>query len=239
MRSLSSHITVSDWLNWLENTRPEQDIDLGLDRIRAVGAELDLLSPAPLVITVAGTNGKGSTIALLEAILKEAGYSVGAFTSPHFFQFNERIRINGEEVSDDFLCDAFATIDSGRGQTWLTYFEFATLAAVHCFQKAKVDIALMEVGLGGRLDATNAINPNISVITTVDLDHQDWLGYSIEAIAKEKAGIMRSEQPAIFGDSNIPKAIIEQSLRLDVPLYRSGVEYQWREYNEGWIMEWS
>ena len=232
--SPSSNSTVSNWLTWLENTRPEQDIDLGLDRIRKVGEKLDLLKPAPYIITVAGTNGKGSTIAILEAILLEAGYSVGSFTSPHFLKFNERIRVNGEMVQDDVLCEAFTKIDQGRAGTWLTYFEFATLAAVHSFQKTKVDIALMEVGLGGRLDATNAVEPDISVITTVGLDHQDWLGYSIEAIAKEKAGIMRREKPAVFGDNPIPKAVINKALRLESPLYRNGSEYQIEKSDNSW-----
>ena len=217
--------SLDDWLHWLENTRPETDIDLGLDRILRVGNDLELLKPAPFVITVAGTNGKGSTIALLEAILKAAGYKVGVFTSPHFIRFNERIRINGYDVDDELLCEAFEKINSGRNVTSLTYFEFATLAAVYCFQQAEVDIALMEVGLGGRLDATNAVEPDVSVVTTVALDHQDWLGYSIEAIAREKAGIYRSEKPGIYGDSPVPASVVDQVIRRETPLFRRDCEF--------------
>ena len=155
---------LAQWLAWMEETRPEHEIDFGLERIRQVGERLALLKPAPFTITVGGTNGKGSTLAVLEAILLAAGYKVGLFTSPHFLHFNERIRINGEQVSDDWLCDAFDKINKGRQTTWLTYFEFATLAAVECFVRAEVDIALMEVGLGGRLDATNAIARSIWVL---------------------------------------------------------------------------
>ncbi|OED40448.1 hypothetical protein ACH42_16265 [Endozoicomonas sp. (ex Bugula neritina AB1)] len=234
MQSPSTHSTVSHWLAWLENTRSEQDIELGLDRISQVGRSLDLLKPAPYVITVAGTNGKGSTIAILEAILIEAGYSVGAFTSPHFLSFNERIRVDGKMVDDQDLCEAFTVINEGRKSTWLTYFEFATLAAVHCFKKANVDVALMEVGLGGRLDATNAIDPDIAVMTTVGLDHQDWLGYSIEAIAGEKAGIIRAEKPIVFGDFSVPKAVINRSIRLDAPLYRNNKEFFIEKHEKEW-----
>ena len=226
--------TLFNWLSWLESTRPEQDIELGLDRIRAVGSQLNLLTPAPFVITVAGTNGKGSTIALLEAILLKAGYKVGVFTSPHFIAFNERVRINGEQVSDESLCDAFSLINKGRGNTWLTYFEFATLAAVDCFQKANIDIALMEVGLGGRLDATNVVEPDVSIVTTVDLDHQDWLGYSIEAIGKEKAGIFRTGKPALYGDSPIPLSVLDQAIRKETPLFRRDHEYSLNRTLDSW-----
>ena len=226
--------SLDEWLHWLENTRPETEIDLGLDRIRRVGKELDLLKPAPFVVTVAGTNGKGSTIALLEAILKAAGYKVGVFTSPHFIRFNERVRINAHEVDDALLCEAFEKINAGRGITWLTYFEFATLAAVHCFQQEKVDIALMEVGLGGRLDATNAVEPDVSVVTTVALDHQDWLGYSIEAIAREKVGIYRTEKPGIYGDSPVPASVVDQVIRRETPLFRRDHEFSMSRKDSSW-----
>ena len=226
--------SLDEWLHWLENTRPETAIDLGLDRVRLVGEELGLLKPAPFVITVAGTNGKGSTIALLEAILLAAGYKVGVFTSPHFIRFNERVRINGQQVDDGPLREAFEKINSGRGGTWLTYFEFATLAAVHCFQRAEVDIALMEVGLGGRLDATNAVEPDVSVVTTVALDHQDWLGYSIEAIAREKAGIFRTDKPGIYGDSAVPASVVDQVIRREVPLFRRDHEFAITRTENSW-----
>ena len=178
--------TLADWLDWLENTRPEHEMELGLGRIRSVAEKHELLTPAPFVITVAGTNGKGSTVTLLESMLLQAGYRVGVYTSPHLIRFNERVRINGSEASDAQLCESFSKINEARESTWLSYFEFAVLVAVDCFQKTNVDIALMEVGFGGRLDATNVVEPDVSVITTVGLDHQEWLGYSIEAIARKR-----------------------------------------------------
>lgn len=226
--------SLAQWLTWMEETHPEHEIDFGLDRIRRVGERLDLLKPAPLIITVGGTNGKGSTLAVLEAILLAAGYKVGLFTSPHFLKFNERIRINGEQVSDDWLCDSFEKIYDGRRTTWLTYFEFATLASVDCFKRARVDIALLEVGLGGRLDATNAVDPDVSVITTVALDHQEYLGYSIEAIAKEKSGIFRSNRPAIFGDRPVPSAITEMAERLGSSLYCRGEAFTLKRFGSVW-----
>ncbi|WP_051786512.1 bifunctional tetrahydrofolate synthase/dihydrofolate synthase [Endozoicomonas numazuensis] len=225
---------LSDWLDWLENTRPEHEMELGLDRIRKVAERLDLLKPAPFVITVGGTNGKGSTVAILESILLAAGYKVGVYTSPHLLRFNERIKVNNVEASDEALCNSFEKVNEGLDGDWLSYFEFAVLLAVDVFQKEKIDIALMEVGLGGRLDATNVIEPDVSVITTVGLDHQDWLGYSIEAIAKEKAGIFRPEKPAVFGGVEIPNSIVEQAVRLESALYRRKKEFELREENSTW-----
>ncbi|WP_448217426.1 bifunctional tetrahydrofolate synthase/dihydrofolate synthase [Endozoicomonas sp. 2B-B] len=225
---------LSDWLDWLENTRPEHEMELGLDRIRKVAKRLDLIKPAPLVITVGGTNGKGSTVAILESILLAAGYKVGVYTSPHLCRFNERIKVNRVEASDASLCDSFQKVNDGLGGDWLSYFEFAVLLAIDVFRKEKVDIALMEVGLGGRLDATNMIEPDISIITTVGLDHQDWLGYSIEAIAKEKAGIFRSEKPAIFGGVETPNSIVDQAVRLESALYRRDKEFELTEEDRTW-----
>lgn len=225
---------LSQWLAWMEETRPEHEIDFGLDRIRLVGEKLDLLKPAPFIITVGGTNGKGSTLAVLEAILMAAGYKVGLFTSPHFLKFNERIRIDGEQVADDWLCDSFEKVDYGRKSTWLTYFEFATLAAVDCFKRAGVDFALMEVGLGGRLDATNVVDPDVSVITTIALDHQEYLGYSIEAIAKEKSGIFRAGKPAVYGGQSVPNAVMEMADRLDSQLCCRGAEFSLERQDKSW-----
>ncbi len=226
--------TLAQWLSWMEETRPEHEIDFGLDRIRQVGERLGLLKPAPFTITVAGTNGKGSTLAVLEAILLAAGFKVGLFTSPHFLRFNERIRINGEQVDDRLLCDAFDKINKGRKTTWLTYFEFATLAAVDCFQQAEVDFALMEVGLGGRLDATNGIDSDIAIITTVALDHQEYLGFSIEAIAREKAGIFRSGKPAIYGDNQVPATVIKAAERVGSVLYCRGDQFDLTMEKNSW-----
>lgn len=226
--------TLAQWLSWMEETRPEHEIDFGLDRIRQVGERLGLLKPAPFTITVAGTNGKGSTLAVLEAILLAAGFKVGLFTSPHFLRFNERIRINGKQVDDSWLCDAFDKINKGRKTTWLTYFEFATLAAVECFQRAEVDFALMEVGLGGRLDATNGIDSDIAIITTVALDHQEYLGFSIEAIAREKAGIFRSGKPAIYGDNQVPATVIKAAECVGCTLYCRGDQFDLTMEQNSW-----
>lgn len=226
--------TLAQWLSWMEETRPEHEIDFGLDRIRQVGERLGLLKPAPFTITVAGTNGKGSTLAVLEAILLAAGFKVGLFTSPHFLRFNERIRINGEEVDDSWLCDAFDKINKGRKTTWLTYFEFATLAAVECFQRAEVDFALMEVGLGGRLDATNGIDSDIAIITTVALDHQEYLGFSIEAIGREKAGIFRSGKPAIYGGNQVPSTVVKAAERVGSALYCRGDQFDLTMEQNSW-----
>ncbi|WP_252179550.1 bifunctional tetrahydrofolate synthase/dihydrofolate synthase [Endozoicomonas sp. 4G] len=225
---------LSDWLDWLENTRPEHEMELGLDRIRKVAEKLELTTPAPFVITVGGTNGKGSTVAILESILLAAGYKVGVYTSPHLLRFNERIKVNRIEASDESLCAAFQKVNNGRGGNWLSYFEFAVLLAVDVFQKESVDIALMEIGLGGRLDATNMIEPDVSVVTTVGLDHQDWLGYSIEAIAKEKAGIFRPEKPAVFGGIETPNSIVDQAVRLESALYRRNKEFELSEKSKTW-----
>ncbi|MGB0359949.1 MAG: bifunctional folylpolyglutamate synthase/dihydrofolate synthase, partial [Endozoicomonas sp.] len=231
---MKSDKSLDQWLTWLEATRPEHEIDFGLDRIRLVGEKLNLLKPASFVIMVGGTNGKGSTLAVLESILLSAGYKVGLFTSPHLLKFNERIRINGTMVSDEWLCDSFGKLNSGREATGLTYFEFATLVAVDCFQKANIDVALMEVGMGGRLDATNVIDPDVSIITTVSLDHQEYLGFSIEAIAKEKAGILRPYKTAVFGDHPVPNSVIEVAERLKVNLLRRSDDFTLQNNSHNW-----
>jgi dihydrofolate synthase/folylpolyglutamate synthase len=185
---------------------------------------------------VAGTNGKGSTVAFLESILLTAGYSVGAYTSPHLLMFNERIRINNKQVSDLELVQVFSEIEKARAEEVLTYFEFTTLAALVLFSenKNKLDVILLEVGLGGRLDATNIIDPDLSIITTVDIDHQAWLGADKESIAREKAGIMRSEVPVIYGDTKIPAVIKDLSLKLNAPLYVYAENYSVSSNPVGW-----
>lgn len=200
--------SLADWLSWLEAQRPEHDMVLGLDRIGDVARRLLPASLASTVITVAGTNGKGSTIALLEAMLGESGLSVGAYTSPHLLRFNERVRIRGEMVSDQLLCEAFGQVDRARGDTLLTWFEMVTLVALVIFSNSALDVVLLEVGLGGRLDAVNIITPDIAIVTTVALDHQEWLGHDIESIAAEKAGIYRKQKPALFGDMPVPASLL-------------------------------
>lgn len=211
--------TLDEWLTTIEAIHPKS-IDMGLERIRAVYAALGSPRPARYVITVAGTNGKGSTVAFLESIAQCETWRVGAYTSPHLLRFNERIRIQGSEVADADLVSAFERIDAARGTTPLTYFEFATLAALLLFADAKLDLAILEVGLGGRLDATNLIDSDVAVITTVDLDHQDYLGADRELIGAEKAGVMRAWKPVVLGDEDPPSSVLGRAYRLGASAIR-------------------
>lgn len=199
--------SLADWLALLENRHPVA-IELGLDRVAEVAARLRLGRPAPLVISVAGTNGKGSCVAMLEALLRQAGLRVGTYTSPHLVRYNERVRIHGSEVTDAALCAAFDRIEIARGDTRLTYFETGTLAALLLFEAAEVEVAVLEVGMGGRLDAVNLIDPDIAVITSIDLDHQAWLGHDRAAIGIEKAGIARPGVITVCGDPDPPPAML-------------------------------
>jgi len=233
---VSRFSTLFDWLAWQETLHPVA-IDLGLDRVAAVAGKLDCLQPAPLVITVAGTNGKGSTLAMLEAILRHAGYRTGCYTSPHLFRYNERLRINGEAVADQYWCDAFARIDATRGETSLTYFEFATLAALDIMQRDTLDVALLEVGLGGRLDAVNIIDADVAIVTSIGLDHTEWLGESREAIGVEKAGIFRTGRPAICGDTRPPDSLLEKAVDTGAPLQVLGRDFHVRSGNTRWCWQ--
>ncbi len=197
---------LQEWLSWQESLHFSA-IDLGLDRIRQVATNLGLLQPECPVITVAGTNGKGSTVALLSSLLNEAGYRVGAYISPHILRYNERIAFNGQPADDDFICDAFAAIDAARGDVSLTYFEFGTLAAMWLFVREAVDVIVLEVGLGGRLDAANLWDAEVAIITSIGIDHVDWLGDDREVIGREKAGIARPGKALICGDPEPPSSI--------------------------------
>lgn len=198
--------TLAQWLHRLEGLHPTQ-VDLGLERVAAVARTLDLLPlPCP-VVTVAGTNGKGSTVAVLEALALAAGRRVGAFTSPHLQRFNERIRVDGAEAADADIVQAFAAIDAARGETSLTYFEFSALAALCVFRRHAADLVVLEVGLGGRLDAVNIVDADVAVITAIALDHQDWLGSTREQIALEKAGILRPGRAAVIADPEPPASL--------------------------------
>ena len=201
--------SLKEWLGLLE-TRHPCEIELGLDRITKVGVALKLTRPALKVITVAGTNGKGSAIAIMEAILRHKGRRVGTYTSPHLLQYNERVRIDGQPVSDEALCEAFARIEVARGDLSLSYFEFGTLAALLLFEKAGLDVALLEVGLGGRLDAVNIVDADVGIITSIALDHESWLGDSREQIALEKAGIARVNKPLVCGEANMPATLLPE-----------------------------
>ena len=225
--------SLADWLFDLE-TRNTQEIQLGLSRIKTVAHTLGLDKCESKVITVAGTNGKGSTVAALESIYHTAGYKVGTYTSPHLIQFNERIRVNLIPISDADLCQAFCIIEEARAQTVLTYFEMTTLAGLLFFKKQALDIVILEVGLGGRLDATNIIDSDLSIITTIDLDHQDFLGTTLESIGYEKAGILRQEKPFIYADENPPESIIDAAEQHAVDGYFLGKQYFIKESLDSW-----
>jgi dihydrofolate synthase/folylpolyglutamate synthase len=223
---------LNDWLDWQEqcHSRP---IDLGLERVAEVYRRLN--SQADVVtITVAGTNGKGSCVAYLEAIYRAQGYKVGAYTSPHILRYNERIRIDGEVVADSAICEAFERIDQVRADTSLSYFEFGTLAALDVFARNQVDVQLLEVGLGGRLDAVNIIDPNVALVTTIALDHVDWLGDSVEQIAREKAGIFRAGTPAIIGDYHVPADLLEVATDKAALLMQLGRHFNYRKSSGSW-----
>lgn len=213
--------TLRDWLDWQETLHPSA-IDLGLERVQRVWQAMGAPQPAPLVITVAGTNGKGSSIAMLDAILRRAGYRTGVYTSPHLLHYNERLRIDGVAADDEQFCDAFSRIDVARGDISLTYFEFGTLAALDIMARARPDVALLEVGMGGRLDATNIIDADVALITSIGLDHTQWLGDSLEAIAAEKAGIMRPGRAVVFAAPRMPATIREHARQLGSTLYARG-----------------
>ena len=207
MVALRQFTTLDDWLAWLETLHPKK-IDLSLNRIRTVLDALDLRTPAYRVITVGGTNGKGSCVALLECIYQSAGYGVGAFTSPHLWRFNERVRCNGIELSDAALIEAFERIEAARARVTLSYFEYSAVAAMLHFATQRLDVAILEVGMGGRLDAVNALDADAAMIVSVDLDHEEWLGADREAIGHEKAGIMRTARPVIVADRNPPRSVL-------------------------------
>ncbi len=215
---------LDDWLRWLESHHPIE-IELGLTRIRAVAERLDLLNPTPRVISVAGTNGKGSCVAACGALLKAAGCSVGTYTSPHLLRYNERVVIDGAFASDEELCQAFARIDAASPDISLTYFEFGTLAALDIFQRRQVDVMVLEVGLGGRLDAVNILDADVAIVTSVDLDHQDWLGNDRDSIGREKAGIYRADRPALCADSAPPEGLLAAVRERGVVLQRLGTEF--------------
>lgn len=225
--------TLAEWLQWQETLHPET-IELGLERVSAVAKDLGPGKPAGTVITVAGTNGKGSSIAMLESIYHAAGYSTAAYTSPHLQHYNERLRLDLTEVSDDALCAAFARVDRARGETSLTYFEFGTLAVLDIMRRCSADVALLEVGLGGRLDAVNIIDPDLALVTNVGLDHQQWLGDTREAIGAEKAGIFRSGVPAVFGQREVPHSVREHAQQLQTTLYSPGNGFDRCDAHDGW-----
>ncbi len=216
--------TLNQWLDWQNSLHP-REIELGLTRIRTVAQRLNLLPPPFPIISVAGTNGKGSSVVLLDAILSAAGYRVGRYTSPHLLRYNERICIAGIEASDAQICDAFSLIEEVRDNISLTFFEFATLAAMLVFQDNEVDLAVLEVGLGGRLDAVNLFDAEIALVTAIGIDHVDWLGADRESIGFEKAGIFRAQCPAVCSDTHPPQSLIKHAEQLQAPLYYLGRDF--------------
>ena len=227
MLDTGSHMSLEAWLDLLEN-RHVHEIQLGLGRVRDVANRMGLCDLNAPVITVAGTNGKGSTVAALEAIYHAAGFKVGSYTSPHLLMFNERIRVNQVSISDSVLCEAFCLIEKARGEIHLTYFEMTTLAALWHFKQCKLDVVILEVGMGGRLDATNIIDAALAIITTIDLDHQDFLGETIEAIGYEKAGILRENQFFIYADQKPPQSIVEKAHALNTRMFCLGIDYSYQ-----------
>lgn len=225
--------TLAEWLAWQETLHPKA-IDLGLERVREVARRLGLERPARRVITVGGTNGKGSCVAFLEAILSAGGYRVGAYTSPHLLRYNERIRVAGAEADDATLCQTFARIDAARGAVSLSYFEFGTLAALDIFRAAAVDVAVLEVGLGGRLDAVNSVDSDAAVVTSVALDHEEWLGSDRNSIGWEKAGIFRPGRPAICADPAPPPRLLEYARTVNALLYCYLSDYNFQQQSEEW-----
>jgi dihydrofolate synthase/folylpolyglutamate synthase len=225
--------TLSEWLTYQERVNVHS-IELGLDRVRDVWQRMGAPAPAPKVITVGGTNGKGSTVALLEAMLKAAGVRVGAFTSPHLLDYNERVRIAGVNADDAALVASFERIEAARAELPLTYFEFGTLAALDLFARAGVDVAVLEVGLGGRLDAVNIIDADVAIVTTVDLDHMDWLGPDRDSIGREKAGIARTGRPAIVGEMDPPAGLLDALAACGAQVERVGRDFSVERHEHGW-----
>ena len=225
--------SLQGWLQWQETLHSKQ-IDLGLERVSEVYQLLQKPTKKPLTITVVGTNGKGSCVAFLDAILRQSGYRVGTYTSPHLQFYNERIKINGAVVSDGLICQSFERIEAVRGTTSLSYFEFCTLAALDIFSRTELDVQLLEVGLGGRLDAVNVIDTDIALIPSIGIDHSDWLGNTRELIAKEKVGIFRAGRPAVIGDVNPPAIIESYAKELSVPLSLVGRDFYFKKNNDSW-----
>lgn len=225
--------SLGDWLAWIEKLHP-RTIELGLDRVQAVLERMDLRHPPFTAITVAGTNGKGSTVALCDAMLRAAGYRVGAYTSPHLIHYNERVRVDGAMATDAELVEAFGHIEVVRTPTPLTYFEYGTLAALDVFRRKGVEIALLEVGMGGRLDAVNAVDPAATIVTSVGIDHTAWLGPDRESIGREKAGIFRANVPAVCADPDPPASLLEVARQVGARLYRVGRDFEAEREASGW-----
>ena len=225
--------TLAEWLAWQETLHP-QTIDLGLSRVSQVLERMGLPAQQPFTISVGGTNGKGSCVAMLDSILRAASYRTGTYTSPHILRYNERICVDNQPVADARIMQAFQRIDEARTGTSLSFFEFGTLAALDIFSRDDIDVRILEVGLGGRLDAVNMVNADISLIATIDIDHQEWLGHTREAIGHEKAGILRGGRPAVIADPDVPHSVIKTADKLGTHLYRQGHEFGFQREDDTW-----
>lgn len=224
---------LQDWLNWQESLHP-QEIELGLERVRLVWERLQTKPFSPVVVTVAGTNGKGSCSAMLESIYRHAGYRVGCYSSPHLLKYNERIKILGSAIDEHALCEAFEAVDQAREDISLTYFEFGTLAALTLFANADLDVVILEVGLGGRLDAVNIMDADVALLTSVGLDHQDWLGDDREKIGREKAGVFRQGRPAICAEQNPPESVLAYAKQIQARCLVRGQDYSLTREDTSW-----
>ena len=224
---------LDQWLSYLESIHPSE-IELGLNRVKQVAQTLGLIKPTKKVLMVAGTNGKGSTVTLASECLMQSGLTVGQYMSPHLHVYNERVRINGQLASDDDLIESFEAIDQARADITLTYFEVGTLSALYLFKKYSLDVSVLEVGLGGRLDAVNIVEPDVSVVTSIGLDHEDWLGSDLSVIAYEKAGIYRSGKPAVCGQINPPVSLNQHAEKLNAPLYLKSEQFNFAITENTW-----
>ncbi|BDX07416.1 bifunctional tetrahydrofolate synthase/dihydrofolate synthase [Planctobacterium marinum] len=224
---------LQGWLQYLEAIHPAQ-IEMGLERVADVYDALQLSFTNSTVIMVAGTNGKGSTCRILERLAQASGLTTGVYSSPHISDYRERVRINNQMLSESAHCNAFKQVEQARGNTSLTYFEFGTLAALCLLAEAKPDVILLEVGLGGRLDAVNIVQPDVSVITTIDLDHQAWLGDTRELVGYEKAGIMRRDIPCVVGDLDIPDSVLQHAAATNANLFRRDEDFKVTEFESHW-----
>lgn len=226
-------LTLPQWLERIEACHPAE-IELGLDRLQQVANRLELKLDSAFKVVAGGTNGKGSTLAMLDAVLLASGKTTGRFSSPHFLHYNERVLLNGEPAEDDAFCRAFVAIEQARGDIPLTYFEYGTLAALLIMSEAGVDVMLLEVGLGGRLDAVNIVDADLALVSTVALDHTDWLGPDRESIGFEKAGIYRAGKPALCGDPEPPQSLLAHAEQLGAQLYARGQAFDFETHSDSW-----
>lgn len=224
---------LCDWLKWIQSAHG-QDMDLSLERVSLVAERLGLLTGLEFIITVGGTNGKGSCVRALESIYKASGYQVGTFTSPILFRHNEYVRIRGKDVSDELFCNAYEKVEQARENIQLTAFEFTALAALILLKEANLDLWILEVGLGGRFDAVNVLNADLAIVASISIDHVEWLGDTREKIGYEKAGIFRSNKPVVCGDFNPPQSLVNYANELGAVLYCQNKEFGYSKNNKGW-----